>query len=133
MGVNIPLFVKSKFSKAQLIDFFLPIHTPGVLLIKDGYASMHIPIYTSYEIITSYTSHGNIQFLSLGKLNEMKVVNTSLGNPEEKNRTPCLKSIANILHINSYCWRKPSEILPPILPQSLCVVSAPLQRRGSLE
>lgn len=116
MGGNTFLFVKSKFSKSQLVEisWVHPVHPPGVLLIKGSYALMHISVYTSYEMIT-YTTHSNIQFLSLWKLNEMKVDNTSLGNPEEENWKLCLKSIAIIFHRNSYCRRKPSEILPQSL------------------
>lgn len=128
MEENIALFAKSKFLKAQLILFFLPVCNPRVLLVKDGYASTHISIYISHEIIAVYTSHRKIEFLSLWKQNEMKLQNISLGNTEE-NWMLCLKSIAIISHTNSCCQRKPSAILL----QSLSVIPGSPQRRGSLE
>lgn len=59
VGGGAVLFVKSKFSRTQLILlFFPPAPTPGVLLIKGGYAPTHISIYISVEkVVTSYASH----------------------------------------------------------------------------
>lgn len=58
-GWGTVLFVKSKFSGTQLILlFFSPVPTPGVLLIKGGYAPTHISVYLSVEkVVTSYASH----------------------------------------------------------------------------
>lgn len=46
------------FKNSANFTFFCPVSTPGVLLIKGGYAPTHISIYISVEkVVTSYASH----------------------------------------------------------------------------